>query len=130
MLSGEATNTNFIVFGLTRPWLEPAIYPIRDEHASQYTLDVFHYLGDVLSQNNIKFGYYADHIHHIKFGYYADHIHPIGLEIRDTTWTQLGLLHILSYTSKMTSDGWLSNIPLFSFKTVFQTFLFPPGYPS
>jgi len=26
MLSGEATNTNFIVFGLTRPGLEPTIY--------------------------------------------------------------------------------------------------------
>jgi hypothetical protein len=30
----------------------------------------------------------------------------------------------------MTSDGWLSNIPLFSFKTVFQTLLFPSGFPS
>jgi hypothetical protein len=48
------------------------IYHIRDEYASQYTTDAFHYLGDVLSQNNIK------------FGYYADHIHPIGLEIRNT----------------------------------------------
>jgi hypothetical protein len=72
VLSGEATNTNFIVFGLTRSWLEPTIYHIRDEYASQYTTDAFHYLGDVLSQNNIK------------FGYYADHIHPIGLEIRNT----------------------------------------------
>jgi hypothetical protein len=26
MLSGEATNTNFIVFGFTRPGLEPTIY--------------------------------------------------------------------------------------------------------
>jgi hypothetical protein len=26
VLSGEATNTNFIVFGLTRPGLEPMIY--------------------------------------------------------------------------------------------------------
>ena len=26
MLSGEVTNTNFIVFGLTRPGLEPTIY--------------------------------------------------------------------------------------------------------
>jgi len=26
MLGGEATNTNFIVIGLTRPGLEPTIY--------------------------------------------------------------------------------------------------------
>jgi len=31
VLSGEATNTNFIVFGLTRPGLEPTIYRIRGE---------------------------------------------------------------------------------------------------
>jgi hypothetical protein len=29
MLSGEATNTNVIVFGLTRPWLDPTIYLTR-----------------------------------------------------------------------------------------------------
>jgi hypothetical protein len=59
VLSGEATNTNFIVFGLTRSWLEPTIYHIRDEYASQYTTDAFHYLGDVskvwntvLNENN------------------------------------------------------------------------------
>jgi hypothetical protein len=33
MLSGEATNTNFIVFGLTRPSLEPTIYRTRGECA-------------------------------------------------------------------------------------------------
>jgi len=32
MLSGEATNTNFTVFGLTRPGLEPAIYRTRPLH--------------------------------------------------------------------------------------------------
>ena len=36
MLSGEATNTNFIVFGLTRPGLEPMIYRTREEHAYHY----------------------------------------------------------------------------------------------
>jgi len=36
VLSGEATNTNFIVFGLTRPALEPAIYRTRDEHTNHY----------------------------------------------------------------------------------------------
>jgi hypothetical protein len=39
MLSGEATNTNFIVFGLTRPMIEPKIYRIRGEHANHYTTD-------------------------------------------------------------------------------------------
>jgi hypothetical protein len=34
VLSGEATNTNFIVFGLTRSGLEPMIYLTRSEHAN------------------------------------------------------------------------------------------------
>ena len=37
MLSREATNTNFIVFGLTRPGLESTIYSTRGEHAHNYT---------------------------------------------------------------------------------------------
>jgi hypothetical protein len=40
VLSGEAANTNFIVFGLTRPGLEPTIYCTRGEHAKHYTTDV------------------------------------------------------------------------------------------
>ena len=40
LLSREATNTNFIVFGLTRPGLEPTIYRIRGEHANHYATDV------------------------------------------------------------------------------------------
>jgi hypothetical protein len=39
MLSGEATNTNFIVFGLTRPELEPTIYHTQGEHANHYATD-------------------------------------------------------------------------------------------
>jgi hypothetical protein len=38
MLSEEATNTNFIVFGLIRGF-EPTIYRIRGEHANHYTTD-------------------------------------------------------------------------------------------
>jgi hypothetical protein len=38
-LSGEATNTNCIVFGLTRPGVEPTIYHTRSEHANHYTID-------------------------------------------------------------------------------------------
>ena len=40
MLSGEATNTNLIVFGLSRSGLEPTIYRTQDEHANHYTTDV------------------------------------------------------------------------------------------
>jgi hypothetical protein len=32
VISGEATSTNFIVFRLTQPDLEPTIYHIRGEH--------------------------------------------------------------------------------------------------
>ena len=39
MLSGEATNTNFVVFSLTRPGLELTIYRTRGEHANHYTTD-------------------------------------------------------------------------------------------
>jgi hypothetical protein len=34
--SGEATNTNFIFFGLTRPVLELTIYRTRVKHANHY----------------------------------------------------------------------------------------------
>jgi hypothetical protein len=39
VLSGDATNTNFIVFGLTRPGLEPTIYRTGCEHANHYATD-------------------------------------------------------------------------------------------
>jgi hypothetical protein len=39
VLSGEATNTNFIVFGLTRPGFEPTIYLTRCECTNHYTTD-------------------------------------------------------------------------------------------
>ena len=39
VLSGEAANTNCIVFGLTRPGLELMIYCTRGEHANHYTTD-------------------------------------------------------------------------------------------
>jgi hypothetical protein len=40
LLSGEATNTNLIVFGLTRSGLKPTIYRTRGEHANHYSTDV------------------------------------------------------------------------------------------
>jgi len=36
VLCGEATTTNFIVFGLTGPGLEPNIYRTRGEQVSHY----------------------------------------------------------------------------------------------
>jgi hypothetical protein len=49
MLNGEATNTNFIVFGLTRPELKLTIYHTRDEHANHYATDgVVRRIGDRL----------------------------------------------------------------------------------
>jgi hypothetical protein len=39
MLSREATNTNFIVFGLIRSGLEPTICRTRGKHANHYTTD-------------------------------------------------------------------------------------------
>jgi hypothetical protein len=41
VLSGEATNTNFIVFGFTQPGLELTIYRDRGEHANHYVTDAF-----------------------------------------------------------------------------------------
>ena len=40
MLSGETTNTNFIVFGVTRPGLEPTTYCTWGEHGNQYVIEV------------------------------------------------------------------------------------------
>ena len=39
MLRGEATNTNFIVFGLIRLGLEHTIYRTRGEHANHCSTD-------------------------------------------------------------------------------------------
>jgi hypothetical protein len=39
LLSREVTNTNFIVFGLIWPGLEPTIYCTRGEHANHYAID-------------------------------------------------------------------------------------------
>ena len=36
MLCGEAINTYFIVFGFTRPGLDPTNYHTRGEHANHY----------------------------------------------------------------------------------------------
>jgi hypothetical protein len=43
MLSGEATNTNFLVFGMTRPGLKSTIYHTRGKHANHYATDAVDY---------------------------------------------------------------------------------------
>ena len=45
-LCKKATNTNFIVFGLTRPDLVPTIYPTQDKHTNHYTINVVHHITD------------------------------------------------------------------------------------
>ena len=52
MLSGEVTNTNVILFGLTRSRLEWTIYHTRGEHANQYTTDAV--LNYIEKYNNEK----------------------------------------------------------------------------
>jgi hypothetical protein len=51
VLSGEATNINFKVFGLTRPGLEPTIYHTRGEHA-HYTNDAVALVFEKIQQTN------------------------------------------------------------------------------
>ena len=41
VLRGAATNTKFIVIGLTRSVLEPTIYHTQGGHANYYTTDIF-----------------------------------------------------------------------------------------
>ena len=51
MVRGEATNMNFIDFGLT-DWLAPTIYCTRCEHTNLYTTDaVWHILNNVFWAN-------------------------------------------------------------------------------
>jgi len=38
VISGEATNTNFIILGLTRSDLELTIYRTRGEHTNHYAI--------------------------------------------------------------------------------------------
>ena len=40
MLIGETTDTNFIVFVLTRLRFEPTIYRTRGKHVNHYTTDM------------------------------------------------------------------------------------------
>jgi hypothetical protein len=53
VFGGEATNTNFIVFDLTRPQLEPKIYRTRGEHANHYVTDAVMYGKITFSRDDI-----------------------------------------------------------------------------
>jgi hypothetical protein len=57
MLSEEATNTNFLVFDLTRPGLKSTIYHTRGEHTNHYTTDaVYTVLCTLARQKDCKMG--------------------------------------------------------------------------
>jgi hypothetical protein len=57
VLSEEATNTNFLVFDLTRPWLKSKIYHTRGEHTNHYTTDaVYTVLCTLARQKDCKMG--------------------------------------------------------------------------
>ena len=47
---GEATNINFIVFGLTRSGLEPTTYRTQGEHANRYTTDAVFGVGNRIEE--------------------------------------------------------------------------------
>jgi hypothetical protein len=44
MLRKEATNTNCLVIGLTKPGLEPTIYRTRGKHANYYATDALAFM--------------------------------------------------------------------------------------
>ena len=60
VFSGEVPNTNFIVFGLQLPGLEPTIYHTQGEHANHYATDavynVYVELINMLKLINFKSG--------------------------------------------------------------------------
>ena len=78
MLSGEATNTNFIVFGLTRPGLEPTIYYTRDEHTNHYATDAFTSVGIFdLQSNDLQQRFYLLRQSYTKLGFYISHAYIV-----------------------------------------------------
>jgi len=55
MLSGEAANTNFIIFGLTHSGLESTIYRTRGEHANHYITNAVIFSSTKAAMNIINF---------------------------------------------------------------------------
>ena len=54
VLNGEATNTNFIVLGLTRTGLKPTIYRTQCEHADHYTNDAVDFVHGYFTKLYVK----------------------------------------------------------------------------
>ena len=51
MLSGEATDTDFIVFGLIKPELQPTTYNTRGEHDNHFTTETISLFKDNILEN-------------------------------------------------------------------------------
>jgi hypothetical protein len=51
VVRGQATNTNFIVFGFTQRELEPTIYRTRGEHANHFATDATCSRHDIADKN-------------------------------------------------------------------------------
>ena len=83
MLSGEATNTNSIVLGLTLTWLKPTIYCTRGEHANHYTTDVVFIFENQGKFRCKKMNVYEDKIKHISNIIYGRDRLVVGFT---TTW--------------------------------------------
>ena len=67
VLSGKATNTNFVVFGVNRPGLEPTIYRTLGQHANHYATDVVNYLLKNWCLAEISYSGTAIHFFHPKY---------------------------------------------------------------
>jgi hypothetical protein len=60
-INGEAINTNCIIFGFTRPGLEPTIYSTRGEHANHYpsgAIDIFYFIYNYSDDNTVAYAGY------------------------------------------------------------------------
>jgi hypothetical protein len=64
---GEATNTNFIFFCLTRPQFVPTIYRTRGEHANHYATDAVSYFYFIFIIFLIKISYVLYNIKRKKY---------------------------------------------------------------
>ena len=90
LISGEATNTNFIVFSLTRPVLETTIYRTRGEHAN-------HYATDALRTVILSFSYfqqqhrYQQHEDIIQFNYQI-HVFLVRKHVTSLVYTDIWLV--------------------------------------
>jgi hypothetical protein len=59
VISGDATYTNLIVFGLIRSGFEPTIYRNRDEHANHYTTNAISNDGEAGNYRNTNLVHYS-----------------------------------------------------------------------